>query len=85
MTLPGTSTIHCVYVLARIHQAWHCESRGQGKKGKKKVNEVLQKRSGSDRPVPVWCEFYDEGQPNAAAAAMAVAEHKEPGGCSMLS
>ena len=30
------------------------------------MNEVVQKMSGSDRPVPVWAEFGEEGQPNAA-------------------
>ena len=49
-----------------------------------KVNEVVQKMSGSDRPVPVWSEFGEEGQPNAATAA-AAAEQKEQGGYSVLS
>ena len=48
-----------------------------------KVNEVVQKMSGSDRPVPVWSEFGDEGQANAAAAT-AVAEQKDQVLYSML-
>ena len=46
------------------------------------VNEVVQKMSGSDRPVPVWSEFGEEGQQNAATAA---AEQKEQGRYSKLS
>ena len=35
----------------------------------KEVNDVVQKMSGSDRPVPVWTEFGEEfvSQPNSQA------------------
>merc|ERR1719422_615789 len=43
----------------------------------KEVNEVVQKMSGSDRPVPVWSEFGEDGQQNAATAAAEQKEQKQ--------
>jgi hypothetical protein len=36
------------------------KSKSDWKKFIPKVNEVVQKMSGSDRPVPVWYEFGEE-------------------------
>ena len=41
------------------------------------MNEVVQKMSGSDRPVPVWSEFGEYEQPAAAAVAAAQKEQKQ--------